>query len=274
MSNEIQTIITAEPDTQLTYLKKIWKYRSLISVFAKRDLKVKYAQTALGLGWTIAQPLTGLFIFTFFFSYVLHWEADGLPYALYVLTGLLGWNFFSYIVFQGMGSVQESANVIKKIYFPKAVLPLSKVLVALVELSVTFLLLIPLLIWYEQPLSWRIIFIPIILLFNTLMGLAVVFITAALSYKKRDLTHLVPFLMYFGMWVTPVCFAKNILPQSLQFIWYLNPMAAVVEGWRWCLFSNWNFDILFLPALLGSLVLFWLGFYLFSLVENKFSDFA
>ncbi len=274
MTGREKTIITAEPDSLWIYLNKIWQYRSLIFVFAKRDLKVKYAQTWLGLGWTIVQPLTGLLIFSFFFGYVLKWQADGLPYSLYVLSGLLGWNFFNYIVYQGMNSVQESAHVIKKIYFPKAVLPLSKVVVAMVELSVSFLLIIPLLIWHEQALSWRIIFIPVILLFNILIALFVVFLTASLSYRIRDLFHLVPFLMYFGIWVTPVFFTKTILPQQIDFIWYFNPMAAVVEGWRWCLFSEWQYNLYFVPALLSIVLLFISGFYMYSKAESKFSDFA
>src|SRR5690606_28983530 len=121
----------------------------------------------------------GLLIFTFFFGYVLKWKAEGLPYSLYVLSGQLGWNFFAYIVHQGSSSTQEASTIIKKIYFPKAVLPLSKVLVALVELIISFLLIIPLLIWHEQAISWHIIFFPIALLFNALIALFVVFITAS-----------------------------------------------------------------------------------------------
>jgi lipopolysaccharide transport system permease protein len=270
----MKRIITNKPDTLVEYLNKIWQYRSLIMVFAKRDLKVKYAQTWLGLGWTIVQPLTGLLIFTFFFGYILNWQADGLPYSLYVLSGLLGWNYFTYIVFQGMSSMQESGNIIKKIYFPKALLPLSKVLVALVELSVSFLLLIPLLVWHQQALSWKIIFIPIVLIFNTLIALSVVFITASLSYRVRDLVHLVPFLMYFGIWVTPVFFTKDILPQQISFVWFFNPMAAVVEGWRWCLFSGWQYILYFVPALLSTIFLFFISFFIYKKAESKFSDFS
>src|SRR5690554_3762933 len=138
-----ETIITSKPDSIIVSLKKVWQYRDLALSFAKRDLKVKYAQTWLGVGWSILQPLTALLIFTFFFSYVLNWDAEGLPYSLYVLSGLLGWNFFVYIVYQGSTSVHESAGLIKKIYFPKAILPISKIYVALVELLISFVLLIP-----------------------------------------------------------------------------------------------------------------------------------
>lgn len=269
-----KTVITSAPEGMIDYVKKIWSYKALIIVFAKRDLKVKYAQTWLGLSWTIIQPLTGLLVFAFFFGYILHWKAEGISYPLYVLSGLLGWNFFNYIVFQGTNSIQESSSVIKKIYFPKAILPLSKIVIALVEVSVSFLLLIPLLVWQNQALSWRIIFIPFISLFTILISLSFVFIFSALAYRKRDFLHLVPFIVYFGIWLTPVFFTKSSLPQKVASLWYINPMAAVVEGWRWCLFPQWQYNLNYLYVLVGILPLFVLSVYLYKEVESKFSDFA
>jgi lipopolysaccharide transport system permease protein len=270
----MRKIITSDQESLIVYLKKIWQYRSLILVFAKRDLKVKYAQTWLGLGWTILQPLTGLLIFTFFFGYIMKWQADGIPYSLYVLSGLLGWNFFSYIVYQGSSSIQESSALIKKVYFPKVVLPISKVYVALVELAVSFLLIIPLIIWHQQMLSWKVLFIPIALFFNVIAAFVLVFFTAIMSYRKRDILHIVPFLIYFGIWVTPVFFTKSTLPQHLYFVWYINPMAGVTELWRWCLFPNWDFNILFVPSIFLLLPFLLLGLWLFIKTERKFSDFV
>lgn len=269
-----KTIISADTDSLPGYIKKIWRYRPLIAVFAERDLKVKYAQTFLGLGWTVLQPLTALFIFTFFFGYLLKWQEEGLAFPLYVLSGLLGWNYFSYIVYQGTSSVQDAGNMIKKIYFPKAILPLSKVYVSLVELCITVVLLIPLLIWYQQTLSWRLIFVPLVLFFNTICALFLVFTISSLAYKKRDLFHLVPYIMYFGIWVTPVFFTKKLLPDQINFIWYLNPMASVVECWRWCLFPQWNFDFRFVPVLLATIPLFIISLSFYTKTEKKFSDFA
>ncbi len=270
----IKTVITSEPDSLPDYIKKMWRYRALIVAFAKRDLKVKYAQTFLGLGWTVLQPLTALAIFTFFFGYLLRWKSGDLPYSLYVLSGLQGWNFFSYIVYQGTFSVQESGQLIKKIYFPKAILPLSKVYVALIELVISLLLLVPLFLWHGYPVSWRIVLIPILLIFNAAAALFIVFTVASLAYRLRDLFHLVPFLMYFGIWFTPVFFTKEVLPPQISFIWFFNPMASVVEGWRWCLFPGWNYDLHFIPALLASIPLCALGFYLYKKSENAFSDYA
>src|SRR5690554_3073215 len=133
-SEEIQ-VMTADSDSFAEFFSKLWKYRALILVCANRDLKVKYSQTAIGLGWTILQPLTALIIFTFFFGFLLNWKTEGIDYPIYVLSGLLGWNFFSYTVSAGTTGVQESAHLIKKIYFPKSVIPLSKMMLGLVELA-------------------------------------------------------------------------------------------------------------------------------------------
>jgi lipopolysaccharide transport system permease protein len=269
----VETIIDARPVSLLGYIKSVWRYRLLILVFAKRDLKVKYAQTWLGFSWGIIQPLVSLLIFTFFFGYVLQWKAEGLPYSLYVLSGLLIWSFFTYVVYQGCSSMQESANLIKKIYFPKAILPLSKVVVGLVELGVGFMLIVPLLLLTQQPLSLRIVLLPFVVLFATLAGLSIVFLVASFAYRKRDLYIAVPFLMNFSMWITPVFFTPNTLPEPLRFIWFINPMAAVVEACRWCLFQNWSFSIAYLPSLLMLFPISVVAIWYYAKKEELFSDY-
>lgn len=268
---EIQ-VMTADPDEFKTYFQNIWKYRALIWVFAKRDLKVKYAQTAIGLGWTLLQPLTALIIFTFFFGFLLRWETEGIAFPVYVLTGLLGWNYFSYIVNAGTFGLQESAQLIKKIYFPKSVIPLSKMVVALAELGISLLLLIPLLLYFGQTLSWKIIFLPVILFYNTICALCVVFWISAFSYKKRDLLHLIPFLLYFGIWFSPVFFTSDILPDQYAFLLDLNPMANVVQAWRWSLFDFGEFKWIWGINFLGVLILLLAGIYVYNRKESDFSD--
>lgn len=267
-------IFSSEPDSIVDYLRKLRRFRGLIWAFAVRDLKVKYAQTTLGVAWSIIQPLTALLIFTFFFGYVLDWKAGDLPYSLHVLSGLLGWNFFSYIVHAGANSVQESAQLIRKVYFPKSILPFSKVLVAGAELGLSFLLLVPLMLYHGQSLSWSVILLPIVLLFNALCGLTVVFWVSAFAYKRRDLFHLLPFIVYFGIWVTPVFFTDNFLPESLRFITDLNPMASVVNMWRWMLFGSLPFSWVW-PAMMTAMTALCLGgMYFFHRKEDEFSDYA
>lgn len=269
----MKTLITSEPDSIATYFKKIWKYRNLIWVFAKRDLRVKYAQTFLGVAWTLLQPLTSMLIFSFFFGYLLKWQTNSLPFPAYVLSGLLGWNFFSYIVHSGSASIQESAHIIKKVYFPKSILPLSKVVIALVELFISLLILIPLLIYYQQPVSWKTLLVPFVLLFNAMCALSLVFIVAAFSFRKRDLFHLLPFLVYFGIWITPVFFSFDILPYPLRNLIYLNPMTSVIELWRWILFDYSDFKAYWLLSFSATFILCVSGMFFYNKHENKFSDY-
>jgi lipopolysaccharide transport system permease protein len=266
--------ITSKPDTFKVYFEKIWKFRSLIWVLAKRDLKVKYAQTFLGIAWTLIQPLTATIIFSYFFGYVLKWKTENLPYPLYVLSGLLGWNFFSYIMNAGVSSVQESSHLIKKIYFPKSILPLSKVPVALVEFGVSLFVLIPLILFYGQNINWKIIMLPLALLFNAICALSLVFWIAAFAHKKRDLLHVLPFVVYFGIWLTPVFFSNLILPTALQNILHFNPMANVVNIWRWILFDFGKFQVYWIYSFFIMLIFCLIGMFFYNIKENKFTDFV
>ena len=267
-------IMTSEPDSFADYFRKIWKYRNLIWVFARRDLQVKYSQTIIGLGWTLLQPLTALIIYTFFFGFLLNWKTGGIPYPVYVLSGLLGWNFFSYIVNSGTFGLQESSHLIKKIYFPKSVIPLSKMLIALVELGISLLLLIPLMFYFGQEISWKIIFLPLVLFYNTACALCLVFWISVFAYKKRDLLHLIPFLLYFGIWLSPVFFSNDILPSRYAFVLDLNPMANVIQSWRWSLFGfgefKWIWGVNF--VIVGGL-LFW-GMYVYNRRESELADYV
>lgn len=273
MSNEehIQ-IITSKSDDFKSFFTKVWNYRRLIWVFAKRDLKVKYAQTVIGLGWTLLQPLTALVIFTFFFGFLLNWEAEGINYSIYVLSGLLGWNYFTYIVNSGVFGLQESAHLIKKIYFPKSIIPLSKMIIALVELGASLLLLIPLLIYYGQTISWKIIFLPIALIYNTFCAFLLVFWFSVAAYKKRDLLHLVPFILYFGIWFSPVFFTKDILPQQYAFVLDFNPMGNVIDMWRWSLFDFGEFKWIWIINFGIITLLMMIGMFIYNRKESDFVD--
>lgn len=273
MTEHVQ-IITCKEDSFGVYLKKLFKYRSLIWIFAKRDIRVKYSQTILGIGWSIIQPLTSMVVFSYFFGYLLGWKTGDIPFPLYVLSGLLGWNFFSYIVNSGTSSLQESSNIIKKIYFPKTVLPLSKVLVALIELGISLMVLILLLIYFQQPVSWKLVFVPFVLLYNAICGLTIVFWFAAFAYRKRDLFHLLPFAVYFGIWFTPVFFTSDFLPKKIQLLIAFNPMTTVVELWRWIIFGDTPFNYsCFITFILITFICL-AGMYFFNKNENKFSDFV
>lgn len=275
MSNDKQsfTFISSHPDSFSDYFVKIWKFRSLIWVFAKRDLKVKYAQTWLGVSWSLIQPLTSLFIFTFFFGYLLKIKSEGMPFPIYVLSGLLGWNFFSYVVSSGSLSMQESATIMKKIYFPKSILPFSKAVLGLIDLILSIMILIPLMLYFEIAMSWHIIFLPIVLLFNLICSLSLVFLVASLAYKNRDLMHLLPYILYFGIWFTPVFFTETMLPDEISFILQINPMSSVVQMWRWVLFGFGDFNFMWVINFLAVIVICSFGMYLYNKKESEFADF-
>lgn len=268
-----KTVITSQPDSFAVFVKKLWQSKGLIWAFAERDIKVKYAQTWLGLGWSLIQPLVALLIFSVVLGYLFDWKVGELPYTLHLLSGIIGWNFFSYIVHSGSASIQESAHIIRKIYFPKTILPLSKVLVGSVEMLIAFTLLIPMMIYFGQYPTWKIIFIPIVIVFNALCGLSLVFWIATFAYRKRDLYHVLPFLIYFGVWLTPVFFTMDFYPESLGKIVKLNPMTSVVEFWRYILFNQGNDEWLWFFHFFLMFILTITGAYLFNKSEAKFSDF-
>ena len=266
------TTYTPNSDSFLLSIKKLYKYKSLIWVFAKRDLQVKYAQTYLGFAWSVFKPLLGLFIYVFFFGFLLGWKTGNIPYPIYVLSGLLGWNLFSYIITNGVTAVHESSDLIKKIYFPKSLLPLSKTVAGLVEALISLLLLIPFLIYYEIALSWKFVFLPFILIFNIICGLAVTFIVAAVSIKKRDLLQVLPFLISMAIWFTPVFLSADLFPEKFQFIFEINPIANVIDLWRWIFFKNLNFEWIWLVNFCLTAFFMILAFAFYSKREHNFAD--
>ena len=272
MTSNIATY-TSKPDSLAVSLKKLWQSRALVWVFAKRDLQVKYSQTVFGFGWSIAKPLIGLGIYVFFFGLVLNWSSNDIPYPIYVLTGLIGWNLFSYIVTSGISSLQESSDLIRKIYFPKTILPLSKTLVGAMEGVISFLLLVPLLVYYNISFSWHILLLPIVLLYTMLCGLFLVFIISSLAIKKRDLLQVVPFFLNMAIWLTPVFFSASIFPTKYQFLMIYNPIANMVELWRWIFFENLVFQSVWLINFVIMLFLTLSTFYFFTQQEQKFSDY-
>ncbi|MFN3446153.1 MAG: ABC transporter permease [Bacteroidia bacterium] len=266
--------ITAKPDSLKNYLLKVWKYRNLILVFAVRDLKVKYSQTVLGLAWSIIQPTTAIVVFTFFFGYILNWNTGKNPYPLYVYSGLIGWNFFSYIITAGSTSVFESSHLIKKIYFPKIVLPLSKVIVATSELCINLVLFIGMLFFYRTTVTYHILILPFAYLHTAVCGLTIVIWIVTFAYRKKDLLHSLPFIAYFGIWITPVFFSMDIIPNNLSFLFNINPMTSSINVWRWGLLNQGDFSFLWVISFLITLLLFVVGVYFYNRKENDFSDYV
>ena len=273
MHTRKSTIYTSGRDSLKTAIIKVWEHKNLIWVFAKRDIQVKYSQTYLGIIWSFFKPLLSLFIYVLFFGIVLKWQTGEVPYAVYVLSGLIGCNLFSYIVNNGVVSVHESSDIIKKIYFPKSILPFSKMLVGIVDALISLVLLLPLMLYYEVGMTWKIIFMPLVLLFNAICGLSISFLIAAISIKKRDILQVLPFLIHMAIWFTPVFLSTDVFPEQLHFFFSINPIANVIELWRWVLFDGVTFQWVWVINFFTTAILLLIGFYFYTYREDKFADF-
>lgn len=266
--NMYKIVVSPEPDSIPVYFSKIWKNRALIVAFAWRDLKIKYAQTLIGLGWTIIQPLTALVVYTLFFDYILNIKTEGSPYILFVFSGLACWQLFSYIFLQGSASLIQNQELIRKLSFPRILLPVSKIIVAMVEFAISFLLLmIALLIAGKTP-EWRFVLIIFPIVGIITIGLSIALLLSAATIHYRDLHHLVPFLVNFGIWFTPVFYPVTILPHKYAPLLYLNPVAGFIDIFRWCLGIQHTFHHWYLVSAFVTLIVFCFALLFFIRMED------
>lgn len=233
--------ITNRNNSIPVYLGEVWKSRSLIATFAFRDLRIQYAQTYLGVFWSFIQPLTALLIFHFFFQKVVHINLH-VPYSVFACTGMMGWFFFTQLVGQSGTSLMHNQQLIRKIQFPRLVLPIAKIINGLVEFLVILVMLIVLMLVTGCSFSSKIIWLPLVVAANILVGLSVGIWLSALTIRFRDMHHLIPFLIGFGIWITPVFYPASMVPQSLNVIYYLHPVANVIALYRW-IFIGWPIDL-------------------------------
>ena len=232
MERKVYKTIKGGKQSLRSYLKEVWDSRSLILSFAVRDLRIQYAQTYLGIFWSLVQPLTGLIIFNFFFQRVIPLHLN-VPYAVFAFTGIMGWFYFTALVGQGGTVLMANQALIKKIQFPRLVLPLSKALVGLVEFSISLILLLIMLVVFGVGISPKIIFLPLVVIANIAAGLSIGIWLSALTIRFRDLHHLIPYLIGFGIWLTPVFYPTTMVPENFKWIYYLHPVANVIALYRW-----------------------------------------
>jgi lipopolysaccharide transport system permease protein len=268
----METIRSAAPDSLKTYMSHVWQYRTMVWVFALRDLKIKYAQTFLGLLWSLIQPITALLIYTVFFDLLMHMNTGSVPYSLFVFSGIICWNLFSYIVNAGSMALVNNQHIISKIYFPKIILLLSKILMGLIDFGISFVILVLLMAVFKATISIEILLFPVFVIMTALIGLCIAVWLSALSISYRDLHHIVPYLVNFGIWVTPVFLPVTLIPARYSFFIYCNPLAGVIEGFRWCLFGSSNFSFHFIYSFLVTLLLLVAGLVYFNKVEDRLID--
>lgn len=233
--SKTSTIIDARRGNYRLELGELFRYKDLFLTLAYRDIRVRYAQSFLGLFWTILQPAINLLIFTLIFGKAMHVDTGGIPYPVFAMAGIIAWSYFSYSLSQAGSSIIQSQNMIKKIYFPRLVIPLSKAVVGLIDFAVAFALYIVVAWWYGYTMPATIIYLPLFVLVIIISSLAAGIWLSALTIRFRDFQYIIPFMVQVGMYITPIAYPASLVPEKYLGLYYLNPMAGVVEGFRWSL---------------------------------------
>ncbi len=216
-------------------LPALWHYRELLFFLVWRDVKVRYKQTALGIAWIVLQPVVSMVVFSLLFGGLLNVPSNGVPYPIFAFAALVPWNYFAGSLTRVSTSLVNSANLVSKVYFPRLIIPLSGVISGLVDFAVSFGVLLALMAFYRIALTPRVLLLPAFLLLAILTALGFGLWLSALNVRYRDVNYLVPFLVQTWMYLTPVVYGATLLPEQVRWILALNPMALVVEGFRWAL---------------------------------------
>lgn len=259
--------------SEKNYWNDLWRYRELFYILSWRDIKVRYKQTVIGAAWSIIRPLLTTIIFTIVFSRVARLENPGAaPYALMVFAGMLPWQFFSNALSEASNSLIGNANLITKVYFPRMIIPASSVITSLVDLGISFVIMIGMCIWFRFIPSWHIVFLPVFILLAFLCAFGVGLYLTAVNVKYRDFRYIIPFIIQFGLYITPVGFSSFVINEKWRLLFSLNPMVGVIDGFRWCLLGDpmdWNS---FLVSIVITLLFLWIGITYFRKMEKTFAD--
>jgi lipopolysaccharide transport system permease protein len=257
------------------YWRDLWHYRELFAILAWRDVAVRYKQTVIGVAWAVIRPFLTMIVFTVIFGRVADLPSEGaVPYAVMVFAGLLPWFLFSSILGEASNSLVSNANLISKVYFPRLIVPAAACAVALVDFAINLVMLFVVMAWFGFAPNWHIVFLPAFIVLAVLASLGPALFITALNVKYRDFRFLIPFIVQFGLYVSPVGFSSTVVPEEWRFWYSLNPVVGVIDGFRWCLLGGES--QLYWPGFLASLgmVIFflWFGVRYFRGTERTFAD--
>jgi len=254
-------------------LASLWEFREILYFLVWRDIKLRYKQTAIGAAWAILQPLATMAIFTVIFGHLAKIPSDGLPYAIFSFTGLLPWTYFSQAIARSGASVVGDANLIKKVYFPRLLIPIAAVLSPLVDFLISFVFLVGMIAWFGVRPGWNMVALPFFLALAMIAALATGLWLSALNVKYRDVGHTLPFLIQIWLYASPVAYSVTLIPEKWRLVYGLNPMAGVIEGFRWALLRTER-PALGVIAMSAVVVLALLigGVMFFKHLERSFAD--
>jgi lipopolysaccharide transport system permease protein len=253
--------------------KELWRYRELVFFLTWRDIKVRYKQALLGVSWAILQPLLTMAIFTLIFGVLLKTPSQDIPYPLFSLTALLPWQLFATALQRSSVSLVGNANLLTKIYFPRLAIPLSSVFAALVDFGVSFVVLLGVMFYYRYWPGWNILWLVPMILLALLTALAVGLWLSALNVQYRDVQHMVPFIIQVWLYASPIVYPIEIIPEGIwRYLYSLNPMVGVIQGFRWALVGGTPPDINALISVLVVLIILVSGLFYFRRMEKTFAD--
>ncbi|OQY98960.1 MAG: phosphate ABC transporter permease [Candidatus Brocadia sp. UTAMX2] len=275
MSNQSEyTLVIEAGRTELHYWKDLWRFRELFYFLSWRDILVRYKQTVIGIAWSVIRPLLTMVVFTVVFGKLAKLPSEGVPYPILVYGAMLPWQFFANSLSESSNSLITNANMLSKVYFPRIIMPASAVIVSLVDFLISFAILVVLMIWYQFIPGWRIVTLPFFLILALIASLGFGFWLAALNVKYRDFRYIVPFIVQFGLYISPVGFSTKVVPEQWR-LWYsLNPMVGVIDGFRWAILGGsahiyWPG---FLLSTVLTLLVFIFGLRYFRKTERVFAD--
>jgi lipopolysaccharide transport system permease protein len=268
-------IILEAGRTEKNYWRDLWRYRELFQVLARRDIAVRYKQTVLGVAWAVVRPLLTMLVFTVVFGRVAGLPSEGTaPYALMVFAGLLPWTFFSTSLSDASNSLIGNSNLITKVYFPRLIVPAATLGVSIVDLGVGFGLLAGLMIWYQYVPGWQVLLLPLFVFLAVAASLGPGLWITALNARYRDFRFVIPFMLQLGLYISPVGFSSQVVPEKWRLLYSVNPLVAIIDGFRWCLLGGERG--IYVPGLMLSIVVtaafLWIGVRRFRKVERTFAD--
>jgi len=272
--NEAQEIIIRPGMSARNYWRDLWRYRELFFFLAWRDILVRYKQTAIGIAWSVIRPLATMLVFTVVFGKLAKLPSNGVPYPVMVYAAMLPWQFFANSLSESSNSLIDNANLLSKVYFPRLIVPAGAVIVSLVDFLISCAILAGLMTWYRFVPDLKILLLPLFLLLAFFASFGAGLWLAALNVKYRDFRYVVPFLVQFGLYISPVGFSSSIVPDKWRFLYFLNPMVGVIDGFRWAILGD-SFPVQWPGFLLSSLLvalIFAGGVLYFRRMERSFAD--
>ena len=268
-------IIIEAGRTEKNYWADLWRYRELFLILAWRDLSVRYKQTIIGILWAILRPFLTMVVFTVIFSRIAKLPSDGsAPYALMVFAAMLPWSLFSSSLTESSNSLIDNTNLISKVYFPRLIIPAATLVTAFIDFLISFIILIGMMVYYQFAPGWHMLMLPFFILLALLASMGPGLWITALNVKYRDFRYIIPFVVQFGLYVSPVGFSSKIVPEQWRLLYSLNPMVGVIDGFRWCILGG-NSPI-YMPGFLLSLAIItfflYMGVSRFRKMEKTFAD--